>query len=91
VPFIKYILGTILAAYKDFEGRMSLVEVKLSALEMVKRESQNKIGRFNKQDIRELCPSLSDSSIEGALRKLIASGELKKEGKGKSTCYYRLY
>jgi hypothetical protein len=70
---------------------MSLVEVKLPAFEMVKRASQNKIGRFNKQDIRELCPSLSDSSIEGALRKLVASGELKKEGKGKSTCYYRLY
>jgi hypothetical protein len=83
VPFIKYILGTILAAYKDFEDRMSLVEVKLPALEMVKRASQNKIGRFNKQDIRELCPSLSDSSIEGALRKLVASGELKKEGKGR--------
>jgi Fic family protein len=91
VPFIKYILGTILAAYKDFEDRMSLVEVKLPAFEMVKRASQNKIGRFNKQDIRELCPSLSDSSIEGALRKLVACGELKKEGKGKSTCYYRLY
>lgn len=91
VPFIKYILGTILAAYKDFEDRMSLVEVKLSALEMVSRASQNKIGCFNKQDIRELCPSLSDSSIEGALRKLVASGELKKEGKGKNTCYYRLY
>lgn len=90
VPFIKYILGTILAAYKDFGDRVSLVEVKLSALEMVSRASQNKIGRFNKQDIRELCPSLSDSSIEGALRKLVASGELKKEGKGKSTCYFRL-
>jgi Fic family protein len=91
MPFIKYILGTILAAYKDFEDRISLVEVKLPALEMVKRASQNKIGRFNKQDIRELCPSLSDSSIEGALRKLVASGELKKEGKGKNTRYYRLY
>lgn len=91
IPFIKYILGTILAAYKDFETRMSLVEIKLSALEMVNRASQNKIGRFNKQDIRELCPSLSDSSIEGALRKLVASGTLKKEGKGKNTCYYRLY
>lgn len=90
VSFIKYILGTILAAYKDFGDRMSLVEVKLSALEMVSRASQNKIGRFNKQDIRELCPTLSDSSIEGALRKLVASGELKKEGKGKSTCYFRL-
>lgn len=90
VPFIKYILGTILAAYRDFEERMELVEVKLPALEMVNRASQNKLGRFNKQDIRELCPSLSDSSIEGALRKLVASGELKKEGKGKSTCYYRI-
>ncbi len=90
VPFIKYILGTILAAYKDFEDRMELVETKLSALEMVKRASENKIGRFNKQDIRELCPTLSDSSIEGALRKLVASGELHREGKGKNTCYFRL-
>lgn len=90
VPFIKYILGTILAAYKDFGERAELVETKLSALEMVRRASQKKIGRFNKQDIRELCPSLSVSSIEGALRKMVASGELKKEGSGKSTCYFRL-
>lgn len=90
VPFIKYILGTILAAYKDFEDRMELVETKLPALEMVKRASENKIGRFNKQDIRELCPTLSDSSIEGALRKLVASCGLQREGKGKNTCYFRL-
>ena len=87
VPFIKYLLGTILAAYKDFEDRKALVEIKLPPLEMVRRASRNKIGRFNKQDIRELCPTLSDSSIEGALRKLVASGELRKEGKGKNTCY----
>ena len=90
VPFIKYLLGTILAAYKDFEDRFSLVETKLSALEMVRQASMNKIGRFNKQDIRELCPTLSDSSIEKAFRDLISLGELKKEGKGKGTCYYRL-
>lgn len=90
LPFIKYILGTILASYKDFEERISLVQEKLPALEMVRMASKSKIGRFNKQDIRELCPTLSDSSIEGALRKLVAAGELKKEGKGKSTCYFRL-
>lgn len=90
VPFIKYLLGTILSAYKDFEDRMALVETKLPALEMVRRASRNKIGRFNKQNIRELCPTISDSSIEGALRKLVAVGELKKEGKGKNTCYFRL-
>ena len=89
-PFIKYILGTILAAYKDFEDRFSIVEQKLPAIEMVRKASQNKIGRFTKQDIRELCPSLSISSVEGALRKMIESGELKREGTGKSICYYRL-
>ena len=91
VPFIKYLLGTILAAYRDFEDRFSLVEKKLPALETVRMAAQNKIGRFTKQDIRELCPSLSVSSVEGALRKLVASGELRREGSGKNTCYYRLH
>lgn len=90
IPFIKYMLGIILTAYKDFEDRMDLIGVKLSALEIVRRASKNKIGRFNKQDIRELCPNLSDSSIEGALRKMLSSGELKREGKGKNTCYFRI-
>ena len=89
LPFIKYLLGTILAAYKDFADRFTLVETKRSALDMVRLATNNKIGRFTKQDIRELCPSLSISSIEGALRKLVESGELKREGSGKNTCYYR--
>lgn len=90
VPFIKYLLGTVLAAYKDFEERFELVETKLPALETVRRATLHKIGRFTKQDIRELCPSLSVSSIEGSLRKLVASGELKREGSGKNTCYFRI-
>lgn len=90
VPFIKYLLGIVLSAYKDFEERFALVETKRSALEMVRCATMNKLGRFTKQDIRELCPSLSISSIEGALRKLVASGELKREGAGKNICYYRL-
>ena len=90
IPFIKYLLGTILSAYKDFEERFELVEEKLPALEVVRKAMLTKIGRFTKQDIRELCPSLSLSSVEGALRKLVASGELKREGKGKNICYYRL-
>ncbi|MBQ3286564.1 MAG: Fic family protein [Firmicutes bacterium] len=90
VPFIKYLLGTILAAYKDFADRFALVEKKMSALETVRLASQNRIGRFTKKDIRELCPALSLSSVEGALRKMVADGELKREGRGKNTCYIRL-
>ena len=67
VPFIKYLLGIILSAYRDFEDRFSLVEQKKPALETVRQATLSKIGRFSKQDIRELCPALSVSSIEGAL------------------------
>lgn len=90
IPFIKYILSTILAAYKDFVDRFSIVEEKLPAIDMVKKAAEYKIGRFTKQDIRELCPSLSISSIEGSLRKLVENGEFKREGVGKSTFYIRL-
>lgn len=90
VPFIKYLLSIILAAYKDFEDRFSIVETKLPAVEMIRKATQNKIGRFTKQDIRELCPSLSISSIEGSLRKLVKEGDLKREGSGKATYYLRL-
>ena len=90
VPFIKYLLSTILAAYKDFSDRFEIVAEKLPAIDVVRKATQNKIGRFTKQDIRELCPSLSLSSVEGALRKLVASGELKREGTGKATCYIRM-
>ena len=90
LPFIKYLLGTILSAYKEFEERFSIVEEKLPAVEMVRKATMQKIGRFTKQDIRELCPSLSVSSIEGSLRKLMEAGELQREGIGKSTCYYRV-
>ena len=90
VPFIKYLLGTILAAYKDFEERFSLVEEKRPALETVRLATLSKIGKFTKQDIRELCPSLSISSIEGSLRALVENGELRREGSGKNTGYVRI-
>ena len=90
VPFIKYLLGTILAAYRDFGDRFALVEQKRSALETVRLATQQKLGRFTKQDVRDLCPALSLSSVEGALRQLVADGELRREGKGKNTKYLRI-
>ena len=72
------LIGTTSETIKKAEDRLEF------------KATMEKIGRFTKQDIRELCPSLSISSIEGALRKLVASGELKREGAGKNICYYRL-
>lgn len=88
-PFVKYLLGVVLSAYNDLEERVLLIQAKLSAFELVRRAVFTKIGRFTKQDICELCPSLSLSSVEGGLRKLVSSGELKREGSGKSTRYFR--
>ncbi len=76
--------------FKDFEDRFEIVEEKLPAIEMVRKATQQRIGKFNKQDIRELCPALSVSSIEGSLRKLVAEGELRGKAEGKSTFYVRL-
>ena len=59
LPFMKYLLGIILAGYKDFEDRFSIVEEKLPAIELVRKAISQKMGRFTKQDIIELCPTLS--------------------------------
>ena len=90
LPFIKYLLGTVLAAYRDFEDRFAIVEEKLPAVDMVRKAAQNKLGKFTKQDIMELCPSLSISSVESALRKMVAVGEIERRGTGKSTYYIHL-
>ena len=89
LPFIKYLLGTILDAYRDFADRMELVGSKKSALQTVRQAAEFKLGYFTKQDIIELCPSLSLSSVEGALRVLTAAGFLQREGRGRSTRYFR--
>ena len=90
IPFIKYLLGTILSAYKDFEERFALVANRGSALETVRQASMIRMGRFTKAEIQTLCPALSTSSIEGALRRMVEAGELHREGKGRATRYYRL-
>ena len=51
---MKYLLGTILAACKDFGDRFAMVEEKLPAIDMVRKAALNKIGRFTKQDISVL-------------------------------------
>lgn len=87
--FIKYLLSTIISAYRDFEDRMDLVSEKLPALDTVRKAIQSQIGMITKAKICEFCPSLSASSVEVALKKLVANGELIKQGAGRSTFYIR--
>lgn len=89
-PFVKYILGIILAAYRDFEDRVNMVGEKLSAREMVERAVKQKIGKFTKSDIMELCPEIGRGSVENMLKAMCEEGLIKKEGKGRATYYYVL-
>lgn len=88
-PFIKYILGTVLAAYRDFEQRVILVEDKSSAIDLVRNAVNNTIGKFAKSDIMELVPSVGKTSVENSLKILIEEGVIGRDGKGKATFYFR--
>ncbi|MFI3201621.1 MAG: Fic family protein, partial [Eubacteriales bacterium] len=89
VPFIKYILGIILAAYRDFEMRVDYVDEKLPAIEQVRKAVCDKIGKFTKSEIMELLPSIGKASIENSLKKLMEEEFITRHGKGKATFYTR--
>ena len=82
-------LGTILAAYRDFEDRVILVDGKASGIDLVRNEVNNTIGKFTKIDVMELVPSVGKTSIENSLKALTDEGIIKREGKGKATFYFR--
>lgn len=60
-PFIKYLLQTILATYRDFEERVDMVGNKLSAIEIVRKAASNRLGKFTKSELMELLYSGSAS------------------------------
>lgn len=88
--FIKYILGVILAASRDFESRINLVDDKLPAIEQVRKAVVEKIGKFTKGEIMELVPLIGKASVENSLKKLTEEGVIERHGKGKSTFYTRV-
>ena len=86
-PFVNYLLSIIEMSYIDFEKRIEIVSKKISAYDAVKKIVDEKIGKFTKQEISELCPLLSTSSIEKVLNKLVEEGKIEKKGSGKNTFY----
>lgn len=87
--FIKYLLGTIVSAYRDFEERATIIDLGATSVEKVKKAITLKIGKFGKADIVALCPTLSVKSVENALKKLVAENLIEKHGNGKATYYLR--
>jgi fic family protein len=91
-PFIKYMLGVILACYREYEARVTIAEKsggRSTSYDIVKEFVLNKIGTFTKQEAMMACPSLGSSSVESALKKLVEDGTLTRLGAGRKTHYVR--
>ena len=98
VPFIKYMLGVILACCREFESRVDALSmpgedgktlVRSSATDIVRAAVESRIGKFTKTEIMNICPTISRSSVEAGLRELIANGEIQRFGTARATYYLR--
>lgn len=91
-PFVKYYLGVILNAYKEFSNRVETIQTKgLTKAERVKEIFNNKMSKISKSDIAALCPDISVTTIEKALSDLLKEEYIIKVGQGRSTVYIRNY
>ena len=49
--------------YRDFEERVTLVDGKASAIDLVRNAVNNTISKFTKNDIMKLVPSVGKTSV----------------------------
>lgn len=89
IYFIKYILGIITSAYRDFEERVDIFDNNLSAFDLVKNAVNNQWGKFTKSDIMKLTPTISKASVENSLKDLLEDGVIERHGKGRGTFYVK--
>lgn len=87
-PFVRYMLGVIVAAYREFSARAEiLVTKKLSKPGRVREIIRNTTGRITKAEIMTQCPDVSQKTVERALAELMDAGEILKIGGGRYTSY----
>ena len=88
--FIKYMLKIILKAYRDLDERTTAItDKKVSAIIQIENAINKQYGKFYKKDIIELCPTISQITIERNLKKLLDENKIEKHGERKSTYYTR--
>lgn len=74
-PFVRYMLGILLAAYREFESRVGIItDAKMTKEERIRKFADEKVGLFTKAEIIQSCPDIAATTIEKVL------GEMKREG-----------
>ena len=88
LPFVRYLLGVIVAAYRDFSTRVDVQITRgLSKPDRVREIIRMTTGRITKAEIMQQCPDVSQKTVERALKELMGSGEIIKIGGGRYTSY----
>ena len=87
-PFVKYMLGVIVAAYREFSSRVSLLTTQgMSKPDRVKEIIRATLGPITKTEILAKCPDISQVTVQRALADLVDKGDIVKLGGGRYTKY----
>jgi Fic family protein len=87
-PFVKYILGIITAAYREFFDRAKIVEEKkVSKPDRIEELIKNHLGMITKAEIVDAAPGISTTTIQRTLTDLVKTEKIIKIGNGRYTKY----
>ena len=87
-PFVNYMLGVIVKAYKEFESRVELLtDQNLSKPDRIRIMIKNHMGTITKAELVRMNPDISDTTIQRALAELVKNGDVEKIGGGRYTKY----
>ncbi|MCQ2563449.1 MAG: Fic family protein [Mogibacterium sp.] len=88
IPFVRYMLGIVMAAYREFASRVDILITRgLSKPERVREIIRSTTGKITKAQIMKECPDISQKTVERALKELLDSNEIIKIGGGRYTSY----
>lgn len=87
-PFVRYLLGIIVAAYRDFSSRVQLLTTSgLSKPERIREIIKGHIGKITKSEIMAMCPDISQVTVQRTLTELLKNNEITKISGGRYTSY----
>lgn len=91
LPWVNYFLGTVLAAYKEFEERAGSIKPSRGAkTEIVTAAIARQAAEFSISDIERECPSVSRDMIKIIFRNLRKAKKIHCMGKGKSATWRKV-
>lgn len=87
-PFVGYMLGVVVAAYRELRSRLNEVtKENLSKPDRVRELIKNTYGKITKTEIMQKCPDISQITVQRALNDLLKSNQILKIGGGRYTSY----